>query len=642
MLSKISKILALTFFGFNLIAIFLLLAILQPILAQNTDHFYTSLTSTYTVDATGNTRVQHAFLIRNLTPEYFITRYGLKLGTDSISNISVVSGQQVINPEINQSDGSTQINIEFPDKLVGKDKVREFTITYSNPVMSEVNGRVLETYIPSMSSEANYNEHQVLLVTPVIFGHPSRINPENYTIKQDGQNFILTYESLGEKGVSAIFGSEQIFNLNIRYHLNNPNSQPAITQVSLPPDTPYQKVFYHQLEPRPQEIDIDLDGNWIATYYLPANNIVNVDIQITVLVSLEQIQPWLNISPTSVHTSSQPFWEIDRSEILELAQQYSQPEDIYQFVVKNLSYTQEDITQKFERLGAIKALKNPHLSTCQEFSDVFIAIARANNIPARRTTGYAHSNDPVLQPLSLVTDVLHAWPEYYDQEQQSWIPIDPTWGNTMQGIDYFNQFDLKHIVFAYNGKSSRYPLAAGDYKLPDQESKDIEVEFGQELPSAEANFSITVQSKKLLGFINLPSWYKLSIENHTGQAWYDNQLEIKSDVTEVVINNPQQQLVLLPWQKKTINIQVFNQNNWLPKEDQIQLSLSSSEYEHQENISLKTIKPVAAQIPINKIEQGFKQLQLNTKSQQVRLTLGIFAGVVTLTAGSLLVFKRKQ
>lgn len=629
------------FLCLSLLVNFFLAAVLYPTQAQNNDHFYTSLTSTYTVDETGNTRVQHAFLIRNLTPEYFITRYGLKLGTDSISNISVVSGQQVINPEVDQSDGSTQINIEFPDKLVGKDKVRKFTITYSNPVMSEVNGRVLETYIPSMSSDANYNEHKVLLVTPVIFGHPSRINPENYTIRQDGQNFVLTYESLGEKGISAIFGSEQIFNLNIRYHLNNPNSQPAITQVSLPPDTPYQKVFYHQLKPRPQEIDVDLDGNWIATYYLPANSIVNVDIQITVLVSLDQIQPWLNINPTSDHISSQPFWETERSEIIDLAQQYSQPEDIYQFVVKNLSYTQEDITQRFERLGAIKTLKNPHLSTCQEFSDVFITIARANNIPSRRATGYAHSNDPVLQPLSMVTDVLHAWPEYYDQEQQTWVPIDPTWGNTMQGIDYFNQFDLKHIVFAYNGKSSRYPLAAGDYKLPDQDSKDIEVEFGQEFPSAEASFSITVQSRKLLGFINLPSWYELSIENHTGQAWYDNQLEIKSDSTEVVINNPQSQLVLLPWQKKVIRIQVFNQNNWLPKEDQIQLNLSSPDYEHQETINVKTIKPVAAQIPINKIKQGL-ELQFNAKPEQIGLALGIFVGIAAITAGSLLVFKRRQ
>ncbi len=608
--------------------------------AQNQTNFHTELTSTYTVDQAGQTRVQHSFKIRNLTPEYYINRYSLKLNTESISSISVVSGEEVITPEVNQARGVTEIEIEFPDKVVGQDRVRQFTITYTNPAIAEINGQVLEVHIPSMQSQDDYDQHQVVLITPLIYGHPSFIKPENYHIRQQDQNFVLTYDQISQ-GVSAIFGSEQIFNLNIRYHLSNTNNQPAITQVSLPPDTPYQKIFYHQLDPKPQEIETDSDGNWIATYYLPANDVVEVEIEATTLISLEQIQPWLNIEPTEHHTASQVYWETQHSTIQELAAQYQQPSEIYQYVINNLQYRQDDLTEKIDRFGAVKALEQPQQATCQEFSDVYIALARANQIPTRRATGYAHSNDPNLQPLGLVTDVLHAWLEYYDYQQQKWIPIDPTWGSTMQGVDYFNQFDLKHIVFAYNGKSSRYPLAAGDYKLPNQTSKDLEVSFEQEFPEADPNFEISVKPQKLLGLINLPSRYQLSIENLTGRAWYNNRLQLLSNQEQTTIDQTEFEFTLLPWQEKNIPIRVFNDTHWLPGLDHIQLTMTQQDYHHEETIELSTIKPILDQ-PQKTIQDWLQSIPAELSSDKLKIGLGIFTGVFALAAGYLLVFKRRQ
>lgn len=632
-----------------LLIIFLLFSKSSSVLAQTQENFYTTLTSTYTVDTTGNTQVEHHFRIRNLTPEFFISRYGMKLNTDSITNIQVKNENKSFNPEIIQSSGSTEINLEFEDKLVGKDKVRDFTISYQNQVLSEVSGQVLETFIPGLESTELYNERQIILKTPIIFGHPSRINPSNNEIKQEDQHFVLTYTDLGEKGISAIFGSEQIFELQIRYHLNNPGSQPAITQVSLPPDTPYQKIFYQELEPKPQTIEADVDGNWIATYFLPANDVVEVNILASVLVSLEQIQPWLNIKPLSAHLNRQLFWETDDLEIQKLAQQYPQPENIYDFVINKLSYTQEDLNQKFERLGAIKALENPTLATCQEFSDLFIAIARAGNIPAKRATGYAHSNDPILQPLSLQKDILHAWPEYYDQEKQIWIPIDPTWGDTMKNVDYFHQLDLKRVVFAYNGKSSRYPLAAGDYKLPNQDTKDIKVSFNTEFPDIKPEFDFKIQPKKIFGFINLPSQYELSIINKTGQAWYNNQLTLSvNNLSDQELNliYPNEVITILPFQTRTLDIQVFNHNHLFPKANQLQLKLTNQEYEQQQTFEIKTVKQYTLGLTkFNQLSQSAINEKINTvklNPKQFFIGLGIISGILAVSAGSILVFRRKK
>lgn len=611
------------------------------------DRFYTTLVSTYSVDKVGNTRVEHVFQIKNNTPEYFINQYSMKLGTDAITDISVNSNNEQISPKITQDHSGTNIEIEFPDKVVGKDKIRQFRISYQNPVMSEVSGQVLETYIPAMSSNGAYDEHKVILATPIIFGYPTRIKPDNYKIKQDGQSFVLTYENLLDEGVSAIFGSQQIFKFSIRYHLDNPNNQPAITQVSLPPDTPYQKMHYHVLEPLPQKLESDVDGNWIATYYLPANDTVEVNIEALTLVSLEELHPWLNIKPIKEHLSNQPFWEKDHKEISSIADNLEGPFSIYQYVVDTLDYTQEDLSQNFERQGALTALRNPSFATCQEFSDLFIALARTKNIPTRRATGYAHSNDPILQPLSLVTDILHAWPEYYDLEKESWIPIDPTWGDTMRGVDYFHQFDLKHVVFAYNGKSSQLPLAAGNYKLPDSNTKDLQVQFEDEFPEIEPSFSINLKQKKLLGLINLPSWYEIEIENMVGQAWYNSTLEISGVENQLDIELKDDKYTFLPWQIKNSSIQVYNKHHQLPTTDKILVTLSIGDVDTTKEFEIKTIKPFAPKVSeyisqsLNNDQQYIHPNLIITR-QQVKIVMAISLVLLAITTWSLLVSRRKK
>ena len=96
-----------------------------------------------------------------------------------------------------------------------------------------------------------------------------------------------------------------------------------------------------------------------------------------------------------------------------------------------------------------------------EFTDLFIAIAREKGIYSREIQGYGFSLDQKLQPLSLSSDILHAWPEYYDTKTESWIAVDPTWENT-SGINYFSSFDLNHIVFVIHGKKPGVSTASRD------------------------------------------------------------------------------------------------------------------------------------------------------------------------------------
>ena len=56
--------------------------------------------------------------------------------------------------------------------------------------------------------------------------------------------------------------------------------------------------------------------------------------------------------------------------------------------------------------------------------------------------------------------------------------VDPTWGKTTQGIDYFNSLDFEHVAFVIKGLDSEYPIPAGGYKF-DKETKDVDVKFAK-------------------------------------------------------------------------------------------------------------------------------------------------------------------
>jgi hypothetical protein len=169
-------------------------------------------------------------------------------------------------------------------------------------------------------------------------------------------------------------------------------------------------------------------------------------------------------------------------------------------------------------MGAISALKYPSQAICMEFTDLFIAIARAAGIPAREVNGYSYTENPELQPLSLVADVLHAWPEYYDKEKGVWIPIDPTWASTSGGINYFDKLDLRHFTFVNHGQSAITPYPPGSYKLGPNPQKDVYVSFGKLPEQRTSNLNISFNPVRTLPFLS--SIYSVKIENPGPQAVY--------------------------------------------------------------------------------------------------------------------------
>lgn len=611
---------------------FLSLVIVNSVQAQTSaNYFDTKLHTTVTVNETGLSRIKHEFTITNKTPTTYVSQYGLKISSAELKNTTVVYNGQALEPEIvsakigqQSGPGQTSIGITFPDKVVGEGKTREFTISYTDPDAAVISGNVLEVSLPPQANPQDYSVYTITLITPDKFGGPIRTTPKNNSFTVQGNRVITTFNQGGERGTFALFGSIQFFNLDLSYHLNNPTNNPGITQIALPPDTTFQKMHYYQLEPRPKKIESDADGNWIATYQLPASTDTVVNLKATALLTLEPNSDIPILKPAQSLLQAQAYWPVNHPDIKNLAQKYTTAKDINDFVVDTLSYNTALAFNSPKRLGAIEALNNPDQAVCQEFTDLFVTLARATGIYSRRATGYAYSQNSELRPLSLVEDILHSWPEYFDPTQKRWIPIDPTWENTTGGVDYFHQVDLNHVVFAINGQDSQTPYPAGSYKEQDSPQKTVLVEFGTNFPEEKLSFKTSFIPQKILG-VNLPGRYVLQISNNVGQAFYHLPLNITTNSSNLVIkNSPQEITALLPLQTLEIPL-IFESNaNWLPTHDTILLKIAD---ENQE-FNITTSPPL--------------QFSFNLEQQYYYLAVAGGIVLIALITGSLLVLKRKR
>jgi len=109
---------------------------------------------------------------------------------------------------------------------------------------------------------------------------------------------------------------------------------------------------------------------------------------------------------------------------------------IYNYVIDNMEY---EVFNK-ESLGAVKAGQQKK-GDCTEYSDLFVALCRAKNIPARVITGYTTESDNRPE---------HNWVEAYLKEY-GWVPFDPTLGdvkNTAARNIAFNTMRPIHIYFS--------------------------------------------------------------------------------------------------------------------------------------------------------------------------------------------------
>ncbi len=447
-----------------------------------------------------SSQVDFRIRITNLRSDVYVNKFAISFpNTFSINNLKASDDSGFITPKITVDEQKTKVELEFSNPAIGKDSVNTFFLNFNQANLFKVNGQVWEVVLPVIENTQD-EFYQVTVNLPEATNKKISIaKPKPDSIS--GNKII--WNNPKTKTIYAVFGDVQVYQTELIYNLKNDQIYPVFTEIAFPPDTVFQKTFIQSISPLPESVRQDEDGNYLGKYFLKPLENKTITYKSFIQIYAQSRDEVVPVARKAINQqknyllTAKKYWQISK---VDLIKNINTPKEIYDFVTNTLQYNYKKLNSNNKRLGADVVLTYTDQAVCMEFTDLFIAIAREKGIYSREIQGYGFSLDPKLQPLSLSSDILHAWPEYYDLKTENWIAVDPTWGNT-SGIDYFSSIDLNHIAFVIHGKNPNYPLPAGTYKI--ENSRDVSVKpvvndpvEKKEMILEDINFSTTISDEK--------------------------------------------------------------------------------------------------------------------------------------------------
>ena len=289
----------------------------------------------------------------------------------------------------------------------------------------------------------------------------SKIFPSQYTKSTDSTNTIYSFngEDRIESPVYIEFGTKRIYRFETK--LKTPKTDNIVPekyssainalstniyQIPLPREfaETNQKVMIEEIYPKPKKITMDLEGNIIGTFEVPANKDSAIYIYGYIWVEQNDYENIRDIpnykyteyrelvkkdSKLTQYLLPTKFWETTdtfiQTKALELSTDQEYITDViekdYAYINDVLEYDYSKADSDNERIGAKAALQGGS-SVCMEYSDSMIALLRAQGIPARAAVGYIN--------LGGIKDsegnVPHQWVQVWVPEY-GWLSIDPTY-----------------------------------------------------------------------------------------------------------------------------------------------------------------------------------------------------------------------
>lgn len=549
--------------------------------AAETVDFASSYDVVYEVNEKGQTLVSEKITLTNLTPIYYPSNFKLNLAANQVNNLSAIdSAGQKLDVKSQEQDNLVVIDVKLAQQVVGIGKQTSFIVKFTTPDFAQKIGDVWQISIPKFNSKLKLESYKANLIIPLSFGEPNKIFPHPISQQSVNEKMLLdfTTKSLSVSGISATFGAFQNYSFNIKYALKGSNFYPTLSSITLPPDTNYQKILISKIDPQPVNVTIDDDGNYLAWYRIPRAQSINIKVlgEAKLFQQTSQNKVTLTEAERKTYTKSQKFWESDNPIIKEKLNEiiakteddHQKVEAIYRYVVGLLKYDPKRISDNIARLGGVGALQNPTSALCMEFTDLFITLARAAGIPTRELDGFGYSTNTKLRPAK-EANLLHSWPEYWD-ENKGWIMVDPTWENTTQGVDFFNQMDLNHLTLSIKGTSSERPIPGSD----------IEVNLlpNPTLPESRQEVVFEGSNELVAGF---PGSVKISIYNRGNTTLDDAKMTLSAKNLRLKTAEVVDLAKIPPFGFQETEIS-FTSSSFLDAfKDDLTVTINGSEYKHQ-------------------------------------------------------------
>jgi hypothetical protein len=497
--------------GFFLAVILLFI----PQIVEAEGEFSASYNVKYDVNEEAQTFVNEKVTLKNNTDKFFPSSFSLLISATNLENVTARDADGPLEVVVERQGKKSQITVKFTKQIGGKDKQYAFDLNFTSPDFVQKNGDITTVSVPKVGSAEDISSYVLSLSVPVTLGDPSFLTPDPKNQSEGGGrlNFVFNKEQLTQSGVLGIFGSNQTFDFALSYELENDTILPKVDSIGIPTPSAFQHILIKNIDPKPDQVSLDEDGNYRAFFRLNRREIKKVTVNGLAKVN---VLPDKKFNPLSRAlekelTAGKSFWDVSNPQIRAKAESLLTKEDttteqkmkkLYKYVVSTLHFDTSRLDEnKFNRLGSLTALTNPDKALSAEYADLLISLARSVGIPTRQLIGVVFSNNLDLRPLSYQGKNLHSWVEYYDEEGR-WNAVDPTWESTSGGVDYFSQSLINHLAVVKRGVSSTEPKAP----------KDAVITFTEQQLLDEKKINIFMEVKDTL-YSGFPQQAKLRIEN---------------------------------------------------------------------------------------------------------------------------------
>jgi len=273
-------------------------------------------------------------------------------------------------------------------------------------------------------------------------------------------------------------------------NLGNAQATNIPLRLGLPIDSgDHQKVIDIQTSIPPERITNDTFGNKFIHYTideLGPGESFNLSIDMTLeLVSIDtdilSASKGVNEEDLDRYLLGSALINVNEPSVIEVARQIATRSDdikeiawnTYEWVIDNIFYQ-----QVAGELDAATTLRNGEGGSA-ELANLFVALMRANGIPARRVSGWGNVFDEGEE--LVISRFSHGWAEFY-VDDIGWVQVDPAWGKTSK-FDNFAKTDDDHVLLTI-GAGVKY-LWRGPYSTP----------FGD--TNVDTDYTLTVRERKV-------------------------------------------------------------------------------------------------------------------------------------------------
>ncbi|MGA1847746.1 MAG: transglutaminase-like domain-containing protein [Thermoplasmatota archaeon] len=241
--------------------------------------------------------------------------------------------------------------------------------------------------------------------------------------------------------------------------VRNLGNSPAVDiplRLALPmDDLHHQRIISLDISRLPQRESNDTWGNRFVHYTISQvgpGEVFNLTLNVTVeLISIdtevkssqkepgpgenEELSKFL-LESSLINVNDPSIIDLAR----DIAGRSSRIDDVawntYEWILDNIFYQQ--VPGEWD---AVTTLRNGEGGSA-EMANLFVALMRANGIPARRISGWGNFFEKG-EELS-ITRFSHGWAEFY-VPGQGWVQVDPAWGKTSK-FDNFARTDADHVI----------------------------------------------------------------------------------------------------------------------------------------------------------------------------------------------------